>query len=296
VAVPVEVPGRDRVILAQVALARRGISSGSVDGVVGSQTRAALRVFQREAGLRVTGELDAATWAALGGEVGGRMGKVATSYTVTAKDVERLKPVPGTWLGKSQQDRLDYETVVELVAEKFHAHPRLVRAWNPGVDWGRVRPGTELRVPEVGVPAVSGRVAYVRIRLRDKTLQAFDERSRRVLHFPCSIARRVEKRPLGTLRVVHVAPNPNYRFDPAIFRDSEEARRIGRRLMIPPGPNNPVGTAWIGLDRPGYGIHGTPHPEDVGRTESSGCFRLANWNAELLLPLVWVGMPVYVEP
>ena len=77
--------------------------------------------------------------------------------------------------------------------------------------------------------------------------------------------------------------------------------RVGRgaadqtKLILPPGPNNPVGVAWISLDLPGYGIHGTPSPEHVGRTESHGCFRLANWNAEYLLRLVNVGTPVYVE-
>ena len=71
---------------------------------------------------------------------------------------------------------------------------------------------------------------------------------------------------------------------------------IGHKLMLPPGPNNPVGVAWIGLDKPGYGIHGTPAPEQVGRTESHGCFRLANWDAEYLSHLAWVGMPVLVEP
>ena len=68
------------------------------------------------------------------------------------------------------------------------------------------------------------------------------------------------------------------------------------KLILPPGPNNPVGVAWIGLDKIGYGMHGTPKPEDVGRTESHGCFRLANWNAEFLLKIVWIGLPVYVEP
>jgi lipoprotein-anchoring transpeptidase ErfK/SrfK len=81
-----------------------------------------------------------------------------------------------------------------------------------------------------------------------------------------------------------------------VFPESEEARALGRKLMIPPGPNNPVGVAWIGLDRPGYGIHGTPNPEHVGRTESHGCLRLANWDARLLLDLAWVGLPVFVDP
>ena len=73
------------------------------------------------------------------------------------------------------------------------------------------------------------------------------------------------------------------------------ASRISTRRLTPTGPNNPVGVAWIGLSRPGYGIHGTPRPEDVGRTESHGCFRLANWDAEVLVQHVWRGLPVYVQ-
>jgi len=81
-----------------------------------------------------------------------------------------------------------------------------------------------------------------------------------------------------------------------VFPESEEARQLGLQIIIPPGPNNPVGTAWIGLDRPGYGIHGTPTPEQVCCTESHGCFRLANWDALALTALVTVGLSVIVEP
>jgi hypothetical protein len=90
-------------------------------------------------------------------------------------------------------------------------------------------------------------------------------------------------------------PNPDYTWDPEVFPESPESRTVGRKLRIPPGPNNPVGVAWIGLNRSGYGIHGTPKPEDVGRTESHGCFRLANWNAELLRRMAWPGLTVRVE-
>ena len=111
-----------------------------------------------------------------------------------------------------------------------------------------------------------------------------------------SIAKKVEKRPVGELHVTVIIPDPNYTFDPEVFPESEEGKELGRKLIIPPGPNNPVGVAWVGLDRPGYGMHGTPDPEKVGRTESHGCFRLANWDAKALLELVWIGLPVDVEP
>jgi lipoprotein-anchoring transpeptidase ErfK/SrfK len=276
---------------AQVALARLGISPGSIDGLQGAQTRAALRAFQRREGLRPTGDLDVPTRARLT-----LSGPALGTDVVSTDDLTRLKPLGKTWLARSEQDRLEYDTALELVAERNRAHPRFLQRLNPGVNWTNLSAGTLLTVPAVGRPPTATKAAFVRIELGARVLQAFDERTNLLAHFPCSIAQRVDKRPVGELHVAVVAPGPNYRFDPAIFPESEEARQIGRKLMIPPGPNNPVGTVWLGLDRPGYGIPGTPRPEDVGRTESHGCFRLANWNAEHLLELAWIGMPVVVEP
>ena len=145
-------------------------------------------------------------------------------------------------------------------------------------------------------PTPGAKAAFATISLGGKVLEAFDANTNLLAHFPCSIAQRVEKRPVGELHVAAIAPNPNYTFDPDVFPESAEARQLKTKLILPPGPNNPVGVAWISLDKPGYGMHGTPSPEQVGRTESHGCFRLANWNAEYLIKLVWVGMPVYVEP
>ncbi len=273
----------------QLALARAGISSGSLDGVAGSQTRAAIRAFQLREGLVETGTADAETKARLQLTL-----PPLANYVVSSNDLARLQPLSTTWLGKSQQSALDYETLLELVAEKGHAHPLLVKRLNPGVDWTNVTAGVELRIPNVSYPPPRAKAGFILIHLAGKSLQVFDANTNLLAHFPCSIAARVEKRPVGELHVAVVAPNPNYTFDPEVFPESPEAQKIGRKLILPPGPNNPVGVAWIGLDRPGYGIHGTPSPEQVGRTESHGCFRLANWNAEYLLKLVAVGTPVRV--
>ena len=283
-------PARD-VLETQVTLARQAISPGSLDGVMGSQTRAALLTFQRKLGLIETLELDTETRARLTLET-----PPLTTYTVTSNDLARLQPLSKTWLGKSQQSALDYETILELVAEKGRASPNLIRRLNPAIDWTNVVAGAEVQIPDVTYPEPRARAGFVVISLGEKKLEAFDASTNLLAHFPCSIAAQVEKRPAGELHVSTLAPNPNYTFNPDVFPESAEARELNRKLILPPGPNNPVGTAWISLDKPGYGMHGTPSPEQVGRTESHGCFRLANWNAEYLIKLVWVGMPVYVEP
>ena len=135
----------------------------------------------------------------------------------------------------------------------------------------------------------------MRVNLTQKWIRAFDANGRLLAHFPCSIGKIADKRPVGELSVAVAVKDPNYTFNPEVFPESEEGRKLGRKLVVPPGPNNPVGVAWIGLSKPGYGIHGTPVPEKVGRTESHGCFRLANWNADYLRQMVRVGTPVWIE-
>jgi lipoprotein-anchoring transpeptidase ErfK/SrfK len=148
----------------------------------------------------------------------------------------------------------------------------------------------------VGTVRFAKKAALLHIRLTDRVMQATDPYGELIAQFPVSIAKKVEKRPVGQLVVTVVIPDPNYTMDPDNFPESEEMQTLGRKLILPPGPNNPVGVAWIGLDRSGYGLHGTPDPEKIGRTESHGCFRLANWDARALLDIAWTGLPVVVEP
>lgn len=276
---------------AQIELSRRGFSCGPIDGVAGAQTGAALRAFQAANGLESNGRLDTATLAILRLTAPGFFVR-----SVTAEDLASLQPLSETWLGKSQQTALAYETALEAIAERYHAHPNLVKKMNPAVDWAMVTPETPITVPAIERVFPNLKAARLHIRLAERILQAHDASGGVIAHFPVSIARRVDKRPVGELKVTVIAPNPNYTFDPAVFPESDEARELGRRLILPPGPNNPVGVAWIGLSLSGYGIHGTPIPEHVGRTESHGCFRLANWDARALIDLAWVGLTVVVEP
>lgn len=276
---------------AQVELHRRGFSCGAIDGVRGPQSAEALKSFQRNEGMRESGELDDLTRSSILVTE-----PIFTTHTFTTEALARLEPLPDTWLGKSQRPALGYATALELAAELHRASPKFLRALNPGFNWDDILPGATIKVPAVAPFNTALKAARIRIRLAEHVLEVTTEEGQIILHCPVSIARNVEKRPVGELHVTVIAPDPDYTFDPAVFPESAEAQELGRKLMIPPGPNNPVGSVWIGLDRPGYGLHGTPDPEKIGRTESHGCFRLANWDAVALLTLVRVGLPVLVEP
>lgn len=286
---PAPVPPSDLVMKVQILLDRANFSPGCIDGRMGGQTRTALLAWQKQERLPASAEIDAAVEARVAAA-----GDLFEEHVVTAEDVAALGSIPATWLEKSRLPALAHETVLELVAENYHTTQRAMRELNPTAAWPNPPAGTVLRVPRVG-PAPKPVAARAEIHLLGRYVEVFDAAGRVVAHFPCSIARNVDKRPVGELRIVNAAEHPNYTFDPALFSEDPAAAAIGRRLLIPPGPNNPVGVAWLSLDRPGYGIHGTPHPEDIGKTESHGCFRLANWNARKLLGMVAIGLPVVVQ-
>lgn len=273
----------------QVFLDRENFSPGPIDGRWGPVSRGALRDWQFREGLKPTGELDELIVSRIPSPE-----DAFTIHTVTGDEHAELRPFPPHWRDRAALDRHGYETILEAVAEQYHASERFIRELNPGVAWPNPAPGTSLRVPKVR-PYARGRAERIEIRLSEKIMRVYGSQDRLIARFPCSIARLVEKRPVGTLQVVNIAIDPNYTFDPELFRGDVNAAGITRRLIIPPGPNNPVGVAWLGLNRPGYGIHGTPFPEDIGKTESHGCFRLANWNARKASEMVPIGTPVIVR-
>ena len=277
-----------QVLRLQVGLDRLGFSPGCIDGRSGSQTTEALRAWQRQQRLRDRGMWDAT--------VSNRFADVTnylTSYVVTSNDCTGLAPVPKTWLEKSAMPAMGYETVRERLAEKFHAKESLLELLNPNLAWPSPPPGSVVTVPNAESSQEKlPKASRLEVNIDRKFIEAFDGQDRLIAHFPCSIAQKVEKRPRGDTKIVVVAPNPNYTFDPELFAEDPEVASIHSKLIIPPGPNNPVGVAWIGLDLTGYGMHGTPRPEDIGHTESHGCFRLHNWNAQRLLKIVTVGLPV----
>ena len=273
------------VLAGQAALDRAGFSPGVLDGRGGPKTARALREFQAARGLRVTGEFDTATAAAL------RLADedALVEYTVTPADLRAIGPVPKDWNEKAALERLRYESLTALLAERGHCTQATVERLNPGRRLAGLHPGAVVRLPNVRTVGPPPRAASIQVDLDAKIVRARDAKGRTLALFPCSIAKFAEHRPTGAAHVISIAVEPTYLFKPTMW---PEIHNVKRTLTIPSGPRNPVGLCWIGLSLPGYGIHGTPNPELIGKTGSHGCIRLTNWDALRLGKMVRVGTPV----
>ena len=161
-----------------------------------------------------------------------------------------------------------------------------LRRLNAGVSFEA--PGATVMVASLGRPAKS-RVTRLVADKGNKQLIGYDAAGALVVAYPATIGSDELPSPSGTHTIAAIAVNPDYWYRPDVnFKQGNNTKP----LRLPPGPKNPVGTVWIGLDKPTYGIHGTPQPSKIDKTSSHGCVRLTNWNAEELPKLVQPGVPV----
>ena len=288
---PAPPPAVKRVPLAmatlQAALDRAGFGVGFIDDRSGMRTQVALRDFATANGLA-----EAAAHDLLMADPAPAL----VVYTVMDDDLAAVGRAPSAWAEAAKVPAMACESLLEVLAEKFHAKPAFLEQLNPQVkDWEDDLAGTEIRVPNVVRPGKLPKVTLILIDTHEFRLRAYDATNRLVLSVPVSIAKDRSRVPAGELTIKDLAPNPTYTFDPANFPESAKAQAVGHKLIIPPGPNNPVGVCWLCLSLPGFGIHGTPHPETIGSMESHGCFRLTNWDITALSHLITLGIPVRLD-
>ena len=274
----------DRSILrAQVLLERARYSPGEIDGRSGSNLRKAILGYQRSQGLTASGTLDAATWTALESDAAPAL----VEYTLTAADVAGpYTPLPAKVEDKAKLPSMGFENLSEALGERFHASPKLLKSLNAGKPFDVA--GQTIRVPNVeGLPALATASKLV-VDKSDMVLTLLDAQDKVIAQFPVSAGSSHDPLPIGEWKINGVARNPVFNYDSALFWDAKPERV---ELKLAAGPNNPVGVVWIDLSKPHYGIHGTPDPSHIGKTESHGCIRLSNWDAALVAASVAPGLP-----
>ncbi len=275
------------IVRAEVLLDRAGFSPGAIDGRGGSNLDRALAAFAAAHRLPAGAGLTPAAWNALVSADGGAAMQV---YTVTAADLAGpfIGQPPKDYAALARLPALGYSSPLQELAERFHMDPALLTALNPGVDLSK--PGARL---VVAAPRPDGRtlpVAKVEVDKSQEQVRAYGGDGRLLATYPATVGSTERPAPSGAFAVVAVAPRPAYYYDPK--RLTFTPKGATGKLKIAPGPNNPVGSTWIALTVPTYGIHGAPDPSLIGKRQSHGCVRMTNWDVVELGRSVKKGVPV----
>ncbi|KQV82142.1 L,D-transpeptidase [Rhizobium sp. Root1220] len=278
-------PSKDQpdpvVIHLQVLLDRAGASPGVIDGLDGENVRKAIAGFELLQGLTVDGKLGADVVARLSDGQ-----QVIGPYIIDADDgADIVAEIPKDYAEQAKMEHLGYTSVAEKLAERFHMDVDLLQALNPTAQF---LPGETLSVAVIGAPR-TGSVKRIEAHRKEGQLVAYDANGKALAIYPATIGSEDNPSPSGKHKVNGVARNPPYVYNPKInFQQGKNKTK----LTLPSGPNNPVGTVWIDLSEPTYGIHGTPEPSLIDKAGSHGCVRLTNWDVEELSSMVKPGVIV----
>jgi len=279
----------------QILLDRAGFSPGQIDGTSGANTQRAVDAFRRARNLELGNE------AALKEALNESGVELLTSYAITEQDSAGpfVPEIPRDLMAQAEWPSLSYTSVLELLAERVHSAPALLKKLNPGATFVA---GETIRVPNVRTvapapaagakPAATAAAGRVVVSRAGSGLTVYDNQDRVIFFAPVTSGSQHDPLPLGKWTVTAVVRNPSFNYNPDLFWDADPAHA---KVKLPPGPNGPVGTVWVDLSKPHYGIHGTPEPGTVGHTVSHGCVRMTNWDVETLAGLVRKGTAVIFE-
>ena len=278
----------------QIFLDNSDFGPGKIDGKMGEFFRKALISYKHAHKMPKTGAVD--SWLL------DQVPVIYTNYTIKGDDMAYVGVLPSEHVEQAKLKFLPYTSLLEFVAERYHSSEAYIQKLNPGKDWEKMQPGEVLKVPNVlpfeiekikegqakPNPAFAARKIFVDT--TERLLEIFDN-DQLVCVFPITPGSTSLPAPVGTWKIVGIANWPWFRYDEGMLNYGVRTEYF---FNLPPGPNNLVGVVWIGLDRPGIGIHGTNNPETIGRAASHGCIRLANWDAARVKELVSVGNTVII--
>lgn len=312
-------PVDQQALRVQVLLDRAHFSPGQIDASLGNLTHLLLAAFQSQHGLPATGNPDDATMQALEQIQTSQTNAppqqpspaqpqaaqqpnpqpaqqqpqpqpavpTVVSYTLTYDDVRGpYSPIPPTMAAQAALPALNYPNPWDGLGEKFHCSAALLHRLNP--QQKSLKPGDQITAPNIHHDVPQG-AASISVSKASRLLQVLDSSGKPIATYPATIGSQHDPLPIGDWKVTKVEWNPTFYYDPSLFWN---ANPKDAKAVIKPGPRNPVGVVWIGLDKEHYGIHGTPDPGGIGHVTSHGCVRLTNWDAAEVAQMVKSGTAV----
>lgn len=274
------------VVRAQILLDRAHFSPGEIDGRWGDNLRTAIVGYQEARKLHSSGVVDQDTWQALNSDTAPAL----VAYAIAEQDVAGpFEKIPADIMQQAKLKALDYQSPQEALGERFHIQPKLLSQLNPGRDLTKA--GEQILVPNVAREGIAPADRVV-VSKRQGTVSALTNDGRLLAQYPATMGSEHDPLPIGDWKITGVQHNPVFHYNPDLFWDAKPEHA---KATIPKGPNNPVGVVWIALSKEHYGIHGSPEPGKIGHTESHGCIRLTNWDAEELSKMVKPGVPAVFQ-
>jgi lipoprotein-anchoring transpeptidase ErfK/SrfK len=287
----------ESILRLQIFLDGKLFGPGKLDGRPGEFTTKALQRYQRSQGLPET-PLETHTLDL------SSVPQLYTTYTIREEDLKFVGDLPSRPSQQSKKKYLPYASLLEFLTERFHCAGELIEFINRPMKMSTLKPGDIVKVPNVEpflieeltpqpslpeVPEFLSRT--IQIDTREKLLGVY-EGDKLLASLPITPGSGHLATPPGTWKILGITCMPTFRWDEGVL---EYGVRTDHYYELPIGPNNPVGVMWIGLNRPGIGIHGTNQAQTIGRSASHGCMRTANWDVVRLVKLITKGMSVTIE-
>ncbi|UAK23031.1 L,D-transpeptidase family protein [Sphingomonas nostoxanthinifaciens] len=308
---PATTPIDPDILNQQVLLDRLGFTPGVIDGHAGMSLTKAIKGLQTARGVTPSGTIDDDTRKLLDAY---HDTPATIDVTLTADDLAGpfVGPIPKSEAAQAKLPSLGYSDAMEELAERFHTTQPTLIALNSRDT--KLAPGVTIKVPNVR-PAASAypdtlkpewramlaqlsvssdqpQAAKVVVSKSEGVLRVYDDGGKLVAQFPATMGSTHDPLPIGNWKILGRSYLPSFHFNPKLFWDAKAGET---KQTLKAGPNGPVGVVWMDLDKPHYGIHGTPMPENIGRTESHGCIRLTNWDAARLSLMVKPGTPAVFQ-
>ncbi len=278
----------------QIFLDNNYFGPGKIDGQSGEFFRKALLAYKRAHLMPQTGAVN--QWLV------DQVPETFANFTIPEDATNFIGPVANKPSEQAKLPGMKYGSLVEYVAERFHSAEDYIRKLNPGVSLDQLKPGDTVKVPNVlpfkiedlsqGFAPVSAGLKNrkVYVDTKERFLLVY-ENNQLVAEFPITPGSSTLPAPIGVWRILGIATLPVFRHDEGVLQHGQKTDDF---YNLPPGPNNPVGVLWMGLNKPHVGVHGTNNPETIGRAASHGCIRTANWDAARIKDLVTVGNMVSI--